>query len=508
MWAPATAAALTLSLLFRTIGPNEDKDELEEILREDMATYELRFPKIDRTKMTDWDQARDELTYDPQAAWEDEVMYCAQHGLPRPADIPRHGFDPYMTEEQLEAASVKAVAYNLAKEEAALNAGDPAVSLRNDGQSNWSGNTNEHADHTSELGPDIPYDQARHGSENYPKNITLPLPKKGWWAGAWRFPSFETRLGNLYKEMWPQRAEPWQDHHPGGCKTHSIGPILPASMEDTWDYGRQCDEEGTLAPEPSPGLKLDPMPMPETKDINAGRDMSKLNQLFFQIRSTEVHRRMTLATLSPVLFRRNDYPFPYVVDENVRFAGCTVHIMVTGEYGVVLISAADERDIREQVTELARAGEVVRLLAPEGMSVLPIIVYSTDALSNRDPWVHRTEEGFTCCVMGVHQVMRAVYQTVRNPEVGGLSQEELYRSQQGRSLSEIYLWMQEEDIASVRKRVDKLHPDGLPDAPAGVNDEPSVSTDKDAPGVTGDRIRNAVEKAEGGPVDPRRNTYN
>jgi len=279
-------------------------------------------------------------------------------------------------------------------------------------------------------------------------------------------------------------------------------------MEDTWDYGRQCNEEETLAPEPSPGLKLDPMPMPETKDINAGRDMSKLNQLFFQIRSTEVHRRMTLATLSPVLFRRNDYPFPYVVDENVRFAGCTVHIMVTGEYGVVLISAADERDIREQVTELARAGEVVRLLAPEGMSVLPIIVYSTDALSNRDPWVHRTEEGFTCCVMGVHQVMRAVYQTVRNPEVGGLSQEELYRSQQGRSLSEIYLWMQEEDIASVRKRVDKLHPDGLPDAPAGVNDEPSVSTDKDAPGVTGDRIRNAVEKAEGGPVDPRRNTYN
>jgi len=224
--------------------------------------------------------------------------------------------------------------------------------------------------------------------------------------------------------------------------------------------------------------------------------MSKLNQLFFQIRATEVHRRMTLATLSPVLFCPKDYPFPYMVDENVRLNGCTVHVMVTGEYGVVLISAADERDIREQVTELARAGEVVRRLSPEGMSVLPIIVYSTDALSNRAPWVHRTEEGFTCCVMGVHQVMAAVYQTVRNREVGGLSPEELYRSQRNRSLSEIYMWMQEEDLASVRKRVDTLHPDGLPDVPVDVNEDPSVSTDEDAPGALSASIRNAVENTE------------
>ena len=532
MWAPATAAALTLSLLFRTIGPSKKRDELaidetivelEKLLRaeelkhspeepasdltewrnsmryrlwyEAEVTPELPNPEMParntmqwRNTMTYRQQMEDELTYDPEFEWENEVMRTPA-GSPLPPR-PMPGADPYMLEEEYSTAeearraerkvstptpSASQADMDLTDEEQAAAASASANSERKTGWPNG-------------VGPDIPYDEARHGV------FGQPLPKKGWWVGALRFPAFETRLGNMYKAMWPQRTDE-KTSHPGGHDIHTFRPILPASMEDAWNYGHQCGAEGTFGPEPPAGLKLEPLPLPETSNIDAGRDVTDLNRMFFQIRLTEAHRRMMMATLAPILFCDKDSTVPIIVDENVQLNGCTVHLMAAGAFGLMMINAADERNIRDQVTELAKAGEVMRHYSPEGMVVIPIVTYATDALSYRAPWLYRTDEGYICWVMGVHHIRATVYRNVVIANRGGLNAEELYRSQRGQSLSEAYMWMQEEDLASARKRVDSLHLHGLPDVPAGVNEEPSPSFDKDAPGVAGDGIRSAVENA-------------
>ncbi len=254
MWAPATAAALTLSLLFRTIGPSKKEDELaidktivelEESLRaeelkhspeqpasdltewrnsmryrlwyEAEVTPELPNPEMPARNTMEWrntmtyrQQMEDELTYDPEFEWENEVMRTPA-GSPLPPR-PMPGADPYMLEEEYSTAEEVRCAEEVRRAERKLSTPTPSASQADmdltdeEAAASASANSERKTGWPNGVGPDIPYDEARHGV------FGQPLPKKGWWVGALRFPAFETRLGNMYKAMWPRRTHAAVSH--------------------------------------------------------------------------------------------------------------------------------------------------------------------------------------------------------------------------------------------------------------------------------------------------------